>query len=83
MYAAGKEGTVSSLERCLYSGCLLKEALLYTSKVGSFYTHSKELKEGYVLMLRAIALFIVVKEEKVCQANIKHVCVVAVLLHKV
>ena len=34
-------------------------------------------------MFRPIAFLVVVKEEKVCQANVEHVCVVVVLLHKV
>ena len=34
-------------------------------------------------MFRAKALFIVLEKEEVCQANIKHVCVVAVFLHQV
>lgn len=47
------------------------------------HTHGKEVKEGNVLMLWAIALLVVVEEEEVCHANFKHVRVVAVVLHKV
>ena len=46
-------------------------------------THGEELKEGNVLVLWAVALLVIVKEEEVCHANVKHVSVVAVLLHQV